>query len=198
MVSMLIPSEQRLAPPTVVPPAPVVQLVRPIDVTPAPPVPLLPTDVPIQPTVSIRAETLLKSASNLEKVGNIKGAIDFYRQVVIQYHKLEIADTARTRIKALGGTIPTANEYKPAICDRCGKEHALDGGKDRYGVAITRLPCERQEVAKRIQHSYVQPPLSPADDEIASFISGASGLHVGPRGGVYHYSANGNKVYQKK
>ena len=32
----------------------------------------------------------------------------------------------------------------------------------------------------------------------APALGAASGLHVGPRGGVYHYSASGKKVYQRK
>ncbi len=30
------------------------------------------------------------------------------------------------------------------------------------------------------------------------FVGGTGGTHVGPRGGIYHYSASGNKVYHKR
>lgn len=43
---------------------------------------------------------------------------------------------------------------------------------------------------------------SPASFSSGGYSSGTTAtglsLHTGPRGGVYHYSANGNKVYQRK
>jgi len=74
------------------------------------------TTVPInsEPTAP-RAITLHKMASNLEELGNTQGAIDFYRQVVIQYPDSIPAASARRRIKSLSGKIPSPSEYKPMI-----------------------------------------------------------------------------------
>jgi hypothetical protein len=44
------------------------------------------------------------------------------------------------------------------------------------------------------------PPSSYTSADSSSLGSTATGipLHMGPRGGIYHYSKNGNKVYQRK
>lgn len=39
------------------------------------------------------------------------------------------------------------------------------------------------------------PPVVESDDSGGGY---GSGTHIGPRGGVYHYSASGNKVYSKR
>jgi hypothetical protein len=48
-----------------------------------------------------RADMLFRSARNLEKAGKLKGALDFYRQVVRDHPDLTQAKEAAARIKTL-------------------------------------------------------------------------------------------------
>jgi hypothetical protein len=57
---------------------------------------------------------LFRSAENLEKAGKKPGAIGLYRDVLIRYPESPEAADAASRIKALGGKMPTQAEIRPA------------------------------------------------------------------------------------
>ena len=61
-----------------------------------------------------RATSLFRSALNLEKGGKKPGAIGLYRDVLIKYPESPEATESATRLKALGGKIPTPAEINPA------------------------------------------------------------------------------------
>jgi hypothetical protein len=61
-----------------------------------------------------RATSLFRSAENLEKAGKKPGAISLYRDVMIRYPDSPEASASSTKIKALGGKVPTQAEIKPA------------------------------------------------------------------------------------
>lgn len=83
-------------------------------------------------------------ASNLEDLGNTKGAIEFYRQLVILFPHSTPSVTARKRIKSLGGKVPLPSEYKP------------DSQKDESTStpAFAPLTCNRKRKQYVSAHGY--------------------------------------------
>ena len=64
--------------------------------------------------------------------------------------------------------------------------------EDRDG----RIKAESSQVA--VKPAAALPPQTTSPEPTAGFTPTGIPQYVGPRGGIYHYSKNGNKVYAKK
>jgi hypothetical protein len=74
---------------------------------------------------------------------------------------------------------------------------------ERAREFLARANADREAEAARIAAKLkakmeAKNPPPPDPPAAVSVAPSTSGVHVGPRGGVYHYSKNGNKVYHKK
>ena len=100
---------------------------------------------PEEPDVeaSGHADTLLRSAENLEKAGKNPGAIEFYQRVVKRYPNTKEAQTATGRLRVLGGEVPSPDQYEePTPTDGSPIGHFTRPKKRRYvpQEAVRRPP----------------------------------------------------------
>lgn len=108
-----------------------------------------------------RATSLLRSAQNLEKTGKKPGAIGHYRDVLIRYPESPEAPEAASRIKALGGKIPTQAEIRPA--PPAEKAHYTRSPKPRYASQEANRAALNQTLGEMIGNAMSQPaPNGPA------------------------------------
>lgn len=111
---------------------------------------------------------------------------------------------------SISRVVPLEPHQSVAIVDASpstsGTGHATartrSGMSIRIGPRIEARTQARLKPPPRKRRAPVLPP--PAWNPFVGFGAGAGysatgiPLHVGPRGGVYHYSANGNKVYHSR
>jgi hypothetical protein len=136
------------------------------------------------PKRSHHALTIIRLAENLQADGKIRQAVEFYRDAVKKHPGTVEAEDASTRILALGGKVPDPSEYSPV---------AEPGPDPPHVQKPARAAARSQQAPAVVAESPSNWAASPGTRS-----SGSSAVHVGPRGGVYHISKNGNKVYHSR
>ncbi|MGO8900004.1 MAG: hypothetical protein ACLQU5_16875 [Isosphaeraceae bacterium] len=110
-------------------------------------------------------------------MGKKSGAIFFYQQTVQECRGTPDADQAIVLLKKLGGRVPSESEsVPPKEADPWSppkRPHYVS--TDAAGLEIDQMIAQGMQAAVRAN--------SPGT------------TYIGPRGGTYHYSASGNKVY---
>ncbi len=102
-----------------------------------------------------RATSLFRSAENLEKAGKKPGAIGLYRDVMIRFPTSPEAPASATRIKALGGKVPTQAEINPA--PPAEKANFTRAPKPRYASQEANRAALDQAVGGMIGDAMSQP-----------------------------------------
>jgi hypothetical protein len=132
--------------------------------------------------------SLFDSAINLERMGKVSGAIDTYSRIYMRFYGTTGATRAVEEIHRLGGKVPDDSQVKEFQERERGREI-----RDKAAAEVHAQEKARQEQLR------IQRAAAIAEAAARAYISSSSsGDHVGPRGGVYHYSKNGNKVYSRK
>jgi hypothetical protein len=171
-----------------------------------------PEPIPAQPVRPLKAEAELPVApiEIQQPVGQMNSRLAFeeaqradelrVRQSILA--KLEesqlTADQTTTSAPTGKPSVPVGEVSAPAAkAEEPTPSRPLAQSESDTTTGQGRTPASRSSARRKRTYRQTQPTFTPTEGAYGTTVSGIP-TYIGPRGGVYHYSPSGNKVYERR